>query len=560
MSTNNNQSKHLVISPEAKHPNRRPPNNLTVSNSSNFGTFRNSSNARRSQPIKLSEIQSQTEGLYYSKPDWVSQKSARSGSQRGGSSFWKLGAKGSKKKDPVKASMKSYSHASEGERDEKILSLKKSIRNYQILMYMVAINSACGNYIKNFVIFYLKSKLDINAADAAFLTGIINLPWSLKPIWGFISDSISLFKYRFKSHILIQCIAGILSVLYFVIKPEPNTSEFVTCLTIFTISVTYVDSLAEGISAMITKNEQRVRLLEVMNREQNEEKNDKNEPGQENSTKAFGMFNAIRSLVTGFMMLLGGYMATVQPLSVSGMILSIWPTVMILVVLFVFKEERKDSWFMGCKMFRMGVSSTVKAILIPEVFFPFIFMVIALSAPSTYPEFSYVLLGPGGLSFNDYNTITFFSQFMVSIVLFIVIKLGDYLPFNQIILLAQFFSSAAVVFGGLCLYTDYFPPYTFSVFWVFIIVSLILGQNIYYVSLAGRISKYLPEGYECTGITTVVSATALAVNVNGYFAKPYLNYFEVKDGYYERLQTPQFISSAFQIFFVLITTLFGFMK
>ena len=43
--------------------------------------------------------------------------------------------------------------------------------------------------------------------------GFTALPWSLKPIWGFISDSYPLFGYRRKSYLISMALIRFLSWL-----------------------------------------------------------------------------------------------------------------------------------------------------------------------------------------------------------------------------------------------------------------------------------------------------------------------------------------------------------
>ncbi|KAK8556043.1 hypothetical protein V6N13_070114 [Hibiscus sabdariffa] len=61
------------------------------------------------------------------------------------------------------------------------------------------------------VSFYLKDDLHLDPAETAVLTGFSALPWLVKPIYGFISDSIPLFGYRRRSYLVLSGLLGALS-------------------------------------------------------------------------------------------------------------------------------------------------------------------------------------------------------------------------------------------------------------------------------------------------------------------------------------------------------------
>lgn len=44
--------------------------------------------------------------------------------------------------------------------------------------------------------------------QVAVLVGLAGLPWVIKPLYGFISDSIPLFGYRRRSYLMLCGLAG----------------------------------------------------------------------------------------------------------------------------------------------------------------------------------------------------------------------------------------------------------------------------------------------------------------------------------------------------------------
>uniref|UniRef100_A0A0D9WW16 Major facilitator superfamily (MFS) profile domain-containing protein n=1 Tax=Leersia perrieri TaxID=77586 RepID=A0A0D9WW16_9ORYZ len=59
--------------------------------------------------------------------------------------------------------------------------------------------------------FYLKDDLQLDPAETAVISGFASLPWLIKPLYGFISDSIPLFGYRRRSYLILSGFLGALS-------------------------------------------------------------------------------------------------------------------------------------------------------------------------------------------------------------------------------------------------------------------------------------------------------------------------------------------------------------
>ncbi|CAA3030710.1 folate-biopterin transporter 1, chloroplastic [Olea europaea subsp. europaea] len=59
--------------------------------------------------------------------------------------------------------------------------------------------------------FYLKDDLHLDPAETAIISGVSSLPWLVKPLYGFISDSFPLFGYRRRSYLVLSGLLGALS-------------------------------------------------------------------------------------------------------------------------------------------------------------------------------------------------------------------------------------------------------------------------------------------------------------------------------------------------------------
>ncbi|WP_299487484.1 folate/biopterin family MFS transporter [Acaryochloris sp. IP29b_bin.137] len=61
------------------------------------------------------------------------------------------------------------------------------------------------------VSFFLKDDLGLTPAQVAAMMGIAALPWVIKPIFGFVSDSVPIFGYRRRSYLILSGLLGCLA-------------------------------------------------------------------------------------------------------------------------------------------------------------------------------------------------------------------------------------------------------------------------------------------------------------------------------------------------------------
>jgi MFS family permease len=84
-----------------------------------------------------------------------------------------------------------------------------SLRTNKILnsLYLLAIitffNQGIGNLAAQPLYYFLRETLGISVPTIMTLGALANLPWMIKPLWGFLSDSFTIFGYRRKSYIIL---------------------------------------------------------------------------------------------------------------------------------------------------------------------------------------------------------------------------------------------------------------------------------------------------------------------------------------------------------------------
>ena len=58
------------------------------------------------------------------------------------------------------------------------------------------------------VSFFLKDDIGLSPAEVAALMGIAALPWTIKPVFGFLSDGLPIFRYRRRPYLILSGILG----------------------------------------------------------------------------------------------------------------------------------------------------------------------------------------------------------------------------------------------------------------------------------------------------------------------------------------------------------------
>lgn len=95
------------------------------------------------------------------------------------------------------------------------------------------------------VSFYLKDDLHLEPAEAAVISGFSALPWLIKPLYGFISDSVPLFGYRRRSYLVLSGLLGALSwSLMSTFVDSKYSAAF--CILLGSLSVAFSDVVVDS--------------------------------------------------------------------------------------------------------------------------------------------------------------------------------------------------------------------------------------------------------------------------------------------------------------------------
>jgi folate/biopterin transporter len=96
------------------------------------------------------------------------------------------------------------------------------------------------------VSFFLKDDLGLTPAEVAALTGIAMAPWTIKPLFGFISDGFPIWGYRRRPYLILSGILGTLSWL--AMATVVNTGwTAIAALTLGSLSVAVGDVIVDSL-------------------------------------------------------------------------------------------------------------------------------------------------------------------------------------------------------------------------------------------------------------------------------------------------------------------------
>ena len=96
------------------------------------------------------------------------------------------------------------------------------------------------------ITFFFKDSLGLTPAEVATITGIIFLPWIVKPIYGFVSDGFPIFGYRRRPYIMASGILGAISWLALALIVD-NIFWSIAALLMTSLSAAIADVIADSL-------------------------------------------------------------------------------------------------------------------------------------------------------------------------------------------------------------------------------------------------------------------------------------------------------------------------
>mmetsp|Transcript_14970 Transcript_14970/g.30421 ORF Transcript_14970/g.30421 Transcript_14970/m.30421 type:complete len:528 (-) Transcript_14970:1500-3083(-) len=104
------------------------------------------------------------------------------------------------------------------------------------------------------VTFFLKDELNLDPTGVAALTGISLVPWLIKPVYGFISDTLPVLGYRRRPYLILSGIVGSGSWVFMSLLAT-NQGQMAVALTFASLSVAFADVVADSLVVERTRRE-----------------------------------------------------------------------------------------------------------------------------------------------------------------------------------------------------------------------------------------------------------------------------------------------------------------
>ena len=101
---------------------------------------------------------------------------------------------------------------------------------------------------------FFKDDLKLDPATVGLLTGLGMAPWVVKPLYGFLSDSVPLWGYRRRSYLVLCGAAGAASWAALA-GPVDSASSAVTALIVGSLSTACADVVADSIVVELSRGE-----------------------------------------------------------------------------------------------------------------------------------------------------------------------------------------------------------------------------------------------------------------------------------------------------------------
>ncbi|MBD0269260.1 MAG: folate/biopterin family MFS transporter [Cyanobacteria bacterium Co-bin8] len=104
------------------------------------------------------------------------------------------------------------------------------------------------------VSFFLKDDLGLTPAEVAALTGIATLPWTIKPVFGFLSDGFPLFGYRRRPYLILSGFLGAAAWVALATVVQTGWAA-IAAITLSSLSVAVSDVIVDSLVVERARNE-----------------------------------------------------------------------------------------------------------------------------------------------------------------------------------------------------------------------------------------------------------------------------------------------------------------
>ena len=190
------------------------------------------------------------------------------------------------------------------------------------------------------------------------------------------------------------------------------------------------------------------------------------------------------------------------------------------------------------------------------IFMPILYIIVEGLCPGLTTASNYLLTNISHWSGEDIaiNNLSF--GLLYTILMTYFLNKVKSIKFEYLVLLGginQVLTSMSYFFMIKAREIDYYSMFAIQIFMQF---AAQFALDMPQIAVIGRVSLYLPEGFESTGVTLVIAIGNIGLTVSNLLAAKEISAWGAAVGYYERLFWPVVINTVYSIFVVLVTPCF----
>lgn len=440
---------------------------------------------------------------------------------------------------------------------EPVEVMEDKIRRLTIVIYAVALSTGIIQFALYPNFYYFKDVLQEPAAAFTQFKSVSLLPWSLKPIFGYVEDLFAPFGYKSKSWLIFSCLlcAGTSLGMYFI---RPSAFLFTVFNTALNAAVVINDVMAQGLTVVVLNLKKvHAEAKAVQERRRTSEVRASGEIGAAEGKKVFGNYNLLRFLTRNIGIFLGGIFAkSMEITTVYGIIAMV--QIVIMVLLIFIKEERTSDWInRGAGSLLGKIRSFGGSVIQPEIIWPLILILLCRAAPDLSDAGTFVLSEEMKWSAFELSLNSFMSAVIYFVAMLFLVNLTKNMTFTTKMLLA---SLSSTFFNYVIMRYAFYEYFTFLPMYCMTVLSTFLQNfsfEFFMIALVTRYSIVCPKGMENFGIASVTSLMNFSSTMGGFLGSAVLTRFNVTSGNYDFLIYPVTISFCYSCLVLLTTPILG---
>ena len=445
-----------------------------------------------------------------------------------------------------------------GDEESTLLAIDSKIRNYTRLNYAVALSNGCLQLSYYPILFYFKQELGRQPHDFARFKSVATVAWSIVPLIAYFEDSVSPWRSRVKSWMIIGCLLLIgPAALIVLFKPDfwPFTLLFMVCNFANVIH----DVLAQGNSVILLnlhrqKAEIEARLKGVDDPEDIKEAGKK---GEAEGKKAFGNYFLTRFIIRTISGFTGGVLASYPLIRLIFFIIICMQSVVLAYSIFVFKGERSETIFNKSRNLWADLGKFYRAIRGWDTLLPLIMLILIRGCPECSDAGTYILNDIMGWTGLDLSYVALLSGVIFYLLMVPLVNKAKTLGVKSQV-------AMSAIAGALHHMTAfrflYYQNLSYLSMLVLSILSLILSNiaaDLVLFAIVGRFSLKCPKGLEGFGVNSVSAFSHLGSNLASLSGAQLLHHYKVNNLDYSHIGQPFLVSFGFACFTMLLSPFLG---